>query len=472
MKGFFKKMSLAPKGLRYKLVIAFSLMSIIPILACAYLIFSHTFPMMADLINVTAVVLLSVIISVLGLVLARGMVDPVIDMAIEAKMIANGEFDREISVSRDDEVGILGESINTMTQKIRLNLDELKSFSQRTKELNVEIHKKVLALSSLLQIGDLIATGSANLDAVLELSVQKIAMILDGGFCVFYMTPKEDSGEFLPKAYSNIQEETLLDVVIRGGEGLLGRIIEEKKLFMIDGTTKMTREVDEFKISSNINNMLAIPIYSGKKVFGLLVVGNKQDDYRYRIDDLDLIKIFAKQITIAVENDIWIKKSEELSIKDDLTDLYSKNYVLSRFDEEIRRAIFYQRPCSFIMFSIDNFQSLRETRGELVAEDVIKRVAKIIRDNTTPVGKAARISGKEFGMLLPEKNKREAAYIAEDVRKQIEATNFSREGSLKITVSGGVSENPIDGSTQEELFKKAMELLGNAKSMGKNRVVA
>lgn len=472
MKGFFKRLSLAPKGLRYKLVIAFSLMSIIPILACAYLIFSHTFPMMTDMINVTAVVLLSVVISVLGLILAKGMVDPVINMAIEARMIANGEFDREISVRADDEVGILGESINTMTQKIRLNLDELKSFSQRTKELNVEIHKKVLALSSLLQIGDLIAAGTANLDAVMELSVQKVAMILDGGFCVLYMILKEESSEFLPKAYSNIQEEALLDIIVKKGEGLLGRIVEEKKLFIVDNTAKTTGEVEEFKTAHRIKNMIAIPIYSGRKNFGLLVVGNKQDGYQYKVDDLDLIKIFAKQITIAVENDIWIRKSEELSIKDDLTGLYSKSYVLSRLDEEIRRAIFYQRPCSFMLFDIDNFKSLRETRGELVAEDVIRKVAKLIRDNTTPVGKAARMSGNEFGMLLPEKNKREAAYIAENIRKQVEETNFSREGSLKITVSSGVSENPIDGSTQEELFSKATELLGSAKTMGKNRVVA
>ena len=472
MKGFFRKMSLAPKGLRYKLVMAFSLMSIIPILACAYLIFSHTFPVMTDVTSVTTVVLFSAIISTLGLALAKRMVDPVINMAIEAKMIAGGEFDREISVRADDEVGILGESINAMTQKMRLNLDELRSFGQKIKELNVDIHKKVLALSSLLQISDLIAGGSANLDTVLELSVQKVAMILDEGFCVFYMIPKEGSGEFLPRAYSNIQREALLGVVVKKGEGFLGRIIEDKKLFIVDNTTKMTGEVKEFKSSNKIENMAAVPIYSGSKNFGLLVVGNKQDDYRYRADDLDLIKIFAKQITIAIENDIWIKKSKELLIKDDLTDLYSKDYVLSRLDEEIRRAIFYQRPCSFILFSIDNFESLRETRGELAAEDVIKRVAKLIRDNTTPVGKAARISGNEFGMLLPEKNKRQAAYIAEEVRKQIEAANFSREGSLKITVSGGVSENPIDGSTQEELFKKATELLGNAKSMGKNRITA
>lgn len=472
MMRLFKRMSLAPKGLRYKLIIAFSLMSIIPLLACAYIIFSYIFPLVGEFVSIAAVVVFSIIIAVLGLILAKGLVDPVIDMAIDAKMIANGEFNKEISVSSQDEIGVLGESINTMTQKIRLNLDELKIFGQKTKELNVEIHKKVLALSSLLQIGDLVSSGSADLDAILELSVQKVATLLEGGFCVFYMIPKEDSIEFIPKTHSNVHEDALLDIIIKNGEGFLGKIMEDKAFTVVDKTTKVTKLLEEFKDSYKVGNMIAAPICSGKKDFGLLLVGSRQGDYRYKTDDIDLVKIFAKQITIAIENDVWIKKSEELSIKDDLTDLYSKNYILSRLDEEIRRAIFYQRPCSFIVFNIDNFKSILESRGELAAEEVIKKVARILKDNATPVGKAARIGGDEFAMLLPEKNKKEAAHIAEDLRKKIEASNFSRDGKIAITVSGGVSENPLDGSTQEEIFKKAMELLRNAKSMGKNRVAA
>ena len=472
MKSLFKKMSLAPKGLRYKLVIAFSLMSIIPLLACAYVIFSYIFPAAGDFINIAVIVIISIIIAVLGLVLARRMVDPVIDMAIEAKIIASGEFSREIPVSGHDEIGILGESINSMTQKIRFNLDELKTFGQRTKELNIEIHKKVLALSSLLQIGDLVSTGSAELDSILELSAQKVAMIFDGGYCVFYMAPKEGSDEFLSKAYSNINEECLVDVVIRKGEGFLGKIMEGRTFTIIDKTTKMTHEIEEFKASCKIKNMIAAPIYSGKKNFGMLVVGNSQADYKFKTDDVDLVNIFAKQITIAIENDLWLKKSEELSIKDDLTDLFNKNYILSRLDEEIRRAIFYQRPCSFVVFNVDNFKKLRESRGELAAEEVIKKLARVLKDNISPVGKAARIGGDEFALLLPEKNKRETAEIAEDLRKKIETINFLKEGKLTITVCGGVSENPIDGSTQEELFKKAMECVQSAKALGKNRVVA
>ncbi|MDP2910950.1 MAG: hypothetical protein Q8N76_01250, partial [Candidatus Omnitrophota bacterium] len=58
----------------------------------------------------------------------------------------------------------------------------------------------------------------------------------------------------------------------------------------------------------------------------------------------------------------------------------------------------------------------------------------------------------------------QSANIAEEIRKKIE-TDLK-----KVTVSIGVSENPIDGSTAEELMAKAEKLAHNAKSLGKNRI--
>ena len=172
-----------------------------------------------------------------------------------------------------------------------------------------------------------------------------------------------------------------------------------------------------------------------------------------------------------IESDLLSKKTDQLAIKDDLTDLYNKTFIMGRLEEEIRRAIFYQRPCSFVAFNIDNFRKFRDVHGELAAEEALKRMSKIFRDNLTPVGKAARIGGDDFAMLLPEKNKKEAAYIAEELRKKIETTNLLRQGQASLTVSCGVGENPIDGATADELFKKAMSAVKEAKSLGKNRVV-
>ena len=74
-------------------------------------------------------------------------------------------------------------------------------------------------------------------------------------------------------------------------------------------------------------------------------------------------------------------------------------------------------------------------------------------------------------MLLPEKNKREAAFIAEEVKHKVEMTNLLREGKATITLTGGVSENPIDGATADELFKKAIVNIKDVRATGKNQII-
>lgn len=471
MLGMFKRLSMVPKGLRYKLMISFSLMSIIPLLVSMYLASIYVFPHLDNITDISIVILLSVTIAMLGLALAKRLINPVIEMAIEARMIANGDFENKIAIQRDDEIGHLGESINIMTEKIKSNLDELKDYGQRTREINIEIHKKVLALSSLLQIGDIIATGSMELNLVLELAVQKASTIFDSGFGILLM-PKAAGGNYLMKTSYGLSSEKLEGLAVKGGQGLLGKAIEDHSVVVIDDAVKKSAEIENFRASYNVKNIMAIPMFSGRKDMGLLLVGNDIDSFKYKNDDIDLIKVFAKQITIAIENDILFRKTEELSIKDDLTGLYNKNYLMSRLEEEIKRAIFYQRPCSLIIFNIDDFKALREDKGELVGEEVIKKVAKLIKESTDPIGKAARIGGDEFAMLIPEKNKRQTTHIAEEIRKKIESTNFVKEPKEALTVSGGVSENPIDGATAEELFKSAQDALHNAKSSGKNRIAA
>jgi diguanylate cyclase (GGDEF)-like protein len=469
--GIFKRITLVNKGLRYKLLLAFSLMSIIPLLACTYIISSYVFPQLDSLMSVSIVVLASIVIALLGLFLARSLVDPAIDMAIEANMIANGQYDRSLNVPTDDEVGNLAVSINAMTQKIKTNLDEIKSYGQKMREINTDVHKKVLALSSLLQIGDVISSGSIKLDPVLDMAVEKAATVFDAGFGGLCLA-KDDESDFICKAEYGDGAEHLKEVTVkRRGDGFLEKIIEGRAITIIDSSTKLSREADEFKSKYSVNNILAITISSGRKIFGVLLIGNNVDDYKYKNEDIELVKVFAKQITIAIESDILNKKTEELAIKDDLTDLYNKSFILNRLGEEIKRSIFYQRPCSFVVFGIDSFDSFRTSHGELAAEEALKKMAKVIKDNMLPVCKAARVAGDEFAVLLPEKNKKEAFSIAEEIRRKIETVNFLKSGNAILTVSGGVSENPLDGATSDELFKKAALLLKEARSSGKNRVI-
>ena len=467
---FFKKLSLIPQGLRYKLLIAFCLMSIIPLLVSLYIVRDYIFPPKGDIISVSWVIFFCVVITFLGLVLAKQMVEPVIEMALETRLIANGDINRQIHIRTEDEIGELGRSINEITLNIREKIKELKSYGEKTKLINTEIHKKVLALSGLLQISENIS-GFAELEDIMGLIVEKVARIIDPGYAVLFLPKPNDLETLESSASSNVTNNDLRDLEIKLSKGLLGNALLSGAVIYADSKTKTSKQIEDFKEENNIKNFAAFPIISRNRAIGMLLVGNDAEDFEFKADDLDVMKIFTKQTAIAYESDALTKKAKELAIKDDLTDLYNEKYIAERLEEEIKRAILYQRPCSYIVFNIDDFDKFRSENGELSTEKALKKIALAFNKNATEIGRAARLAGDTFALLLPEKNKKEAYRIAEEVRREIEGLELDGGRARRLTISGGVSENPIDGTTAAELMRKAATGVSIAKTQGKNRII-
>ncbi|MBU4342865.1 MAG: HAMP domain-containing protein, partial [Candidatus Omnitrophica bacterium] len=210
MLNFLKNMSLLPKGLKYKTMIAFCLMSIIPLLICVWLVTTYIFPntglfLGLSIGNISVILIISVIISLLGLHVTEQMIDPIVKMAGDAKGIADGNIDKVIKIVAEDEVGDLGTSLNIMTQKIRDNIEELKAYGERTKLMNMEINKKVIALSSLLQIGNLIAA-SEELGEILNFISRKISDVENDSISFIMLLDKE-TGDLKVVSSVNLQGE-------------------------------------------------------------------------------------------------------------------------------------------------------------------------------------------------------------------------------------------------------------------------
>ena len=72
---------------------------------------------------------------------------------------------------------------------------------------------------------------------------------------------------------------------------------------------------------------------------------------------------------------------------------------------------------------------------------------------------------------MPEANKKELVKIAEKMRKSIEVLELSQEKGDRLTVSCGISENPLDGATSQEIMEKAKGYCDKAKEKGKNTVI-
>jgi diguanylate cyclase (GGDEF)-like protein len=442
-------------------------MSVIPILVSLYLVSNYIFSLNPTII---AVIIVSIVVASLGFHLVKELIDSIIKVTHDASRIAKGDFGHRIELEREDEIGDLTNSLRQLTLRIKENMGELRSYGERTKEINVKIHKRVLVLSGLLQIGELISSG-VEFDRTLQLIMEKLAQLEETG-CAFLMLLSDDGQELVMRSIFNIDDPLIRKMRLRINEGFLGRIVTQNKAVITDSQTPAQAEMEAFQNKLGVKNLAIFPITLKGKPLGLLAVGNQLDDFVYRKDELELIDVFIKQVAIAAENDLLVRQAEKLAIRDNLTGLYNKQFIRSRLEEEIKRAIIYQRPCSFIIFNIDNFKQYHSLHGEIETENVLRKTALILTESADEIDKVARFGDDEFAMLLPEKNKKLATERAEEIRKKLEFTFSEEIPTKRLTVSGGVSENPIDGVTAEELISHALKSVKVAKTKGKNRIIS
>jgi len=464
--------SLSSQNIHYKLKIAFTLMSILPLLVFIYIVSNYVLPNIGLKLDIWISIGISVLISGIGFFVVKEVMDRIISLATIAKLIAAGDINRTVELERIDEVGDLGDSLNQMTQRIRDYMDELKGYSLKTTEINFEIQKRILVLSSLLQISSLIAQG-VKIEEIIKLATEKSRLLADSD--VSFLLMREEEGQnFSMKIADGIGASSLLALTIDPNKEVFSKAIKYNKPLIIDKDNVVSDSSKiEFYDKFKIHNTVSLPIYCRGMVSAILGVGNSRDGYRYEKDDIDLLDIFAKQIAIAIENDLLLHQVEKLEIKDPLTGLYNKAYIVNRLEEEIKRAVVCQRPCAFIVMNIDNFGTYKNSFGSLQSESTLRNIASLIRASVSEIDRVARFDDNEFAIVLPEKNKRQAKDLAEEIRKKIESS-FSKEQEprRKLTVSGGVSENPLDGITSAELIEKAKELLDAAKRQGKNMIVS
>jgi diguanylate cyclase (GGDEF)-like protein len=448
-------------------------MTIFPLLVCIYLVSNYVFPQLGfrlEILNIIIIVLITSFIALLGFLIVRDVFTYIMSVSKEAQLIAAGDLTRRIEISRTDELGDLSDALNKITDRIRSNMDELRSYSEKTAEINLEIQKRVIVLSSLLQISALISQ-SARLEDILKLTVEKTKFLAKSDIAYLFFR-EEGQEDFNMKVMEGIDCQHLLKIKVEPQDSVFGKLIKANKTLILDKENILPANINAlFYEKFKLKNMLAQPIYLRGRVMGILGIGNSREPFIYKKDDLELLDIFAKQLGIAIENDRLMYRVEKLEIKDALTGLYNESFIRRRLEEEIRRAITYQRPCGLILLDVDNFATFQKNFGSLQAEATLKKIATILKDSVSEIDRVARTGGNEFVIVLPEKNKRHAKDIAETIRKRIEFS-FSEEPDIhkRLTVSGGVSENPLDGVEVDELINKAKGLLKLAKKEGKNRI--
>ena len=196
------------------------------------------------------------------------------------------------------------------------------------------------------------------------------------------------------------------------------------------------------------------------------------------IDQQEMIARLRTQVRRKRYNDqlrASVTETIQMAVTDGLTGLHNRRYLDTHLETLLDRALSRRRPLSLMITDLDRFKSINDAHGHDGGDDVLREFARRLRQNVRGIDLACRFGGEEFVVVMPDTEPHIAEKIAERIRAEIEKAPFAigRSGAeVPVTVSVGVSSVRRGTDTVADLMKRADIALYEAKSGGRNRVVA
>lgn len=212
-------------------------------------------------------------------------------------------------------------------------------------------------------------------------------------------------------------------VFVENVEGLTGEATPEQALLKEQG----------------VSSMFCVPIRVRGKVTGFFGVDSLRRRH-WREDQADLLIIVSGLLSGALDR---FRLEEELlnqSIRDPLTGLHNRRYLMPRLDEMLGRNSRLDEKFALAMFDIDEFKGINDSIGHLGGDYILQRFAVILSSHTRPMDVVARFGGEEFIVVFnaiePDDVRQLALRIIEAVRHEPFVFN---DEAIAVTVSAGVA---------------------------------
>jgi len=174
----------------------------------------------------------------------------------------------------------------------------------------------------------------------------------------------------------------------------------------------------------------------------------------------------------------WGETARKRAVTDELTGLHNRHFLEESIKDRFDHTSMNLRKISLLMMDMDKVHVINDKHGPLSGDRTIIAVADILRSCMRSGDIAARLSGDEFAVFLPDTDVEDATMVAQRIRKKVEATRVEvtkTPGSaelmcIDISTSIGIAIAPTHAKTLENLFFAADGALRKAKDNGRNRI--
>jgi diguanylate cyclase (GGDEF)-like protein len=182
---------------------------------------------------------------------------------------------------------------------------------------------------------------------------------------------------------------------------------------------------------------------------------------------------FQARVRLAAEVGRLRRELQRSSIRDGMTGLFNRRYLLLRLEEEFSRSRRHRTPLSLAFFDVDHLKQINDAFGQVAGDSVIRGVARTIKGRVRKEDILGRLGEESFGVVLPGNRYRGAATFANKVRTDTEEflARYDHDNA-QVRISAGISSFPDNGTieTADDLIRTTENALSEAKARGGNRV--
>lgn len=390
-----------------------------------------------------------------------------------------------------------------LVEDLLVNTEEIQAIKTKSTELELIAAEAVRHKNSLQKAYDRIElinelgrkmTSSLDLEEVLG-SIYNIlcAHLPVSIFILLVAEPEEERFRSVAYYQDGLQEPDFC-ISMNDSHGFFTECYRTNRLISTADESYSDFLKKELKLQRNAKMQSAVylPLNVGDKLIGLCSIQDRQEN-AYTKDHISFLEALSPYLSIALNNAVrsWVlegeiqshlktqaelkmanEKLERISSLDGLTQISSRRDFQARLTVLLVNARKNEESVGVLMMDIDNFKTYNDTYGHLQGDEVLKAVAKIIRENMDRVeGLSARFGGEEFiGACagMPEEACKE---LGESICQDIYDLNIQNEStpSGRVTISVGIAYSD-EIRPRSEFMRRADEELYRSKERGKNQV--